>query len=211
MSASGVFLKATELKRHVAAAALLLIAAGCATQRTTTALPDLGDWAARTAFLAGADDFEYTARIGVSSGTDGFNGKLRWTQSGPAFIATVGGPLGVGTVRMEGSGDAVTLTDNDGVRTELRDVETDLVIRYGWTIPVTSLRYWALGIPEPDVPAVTHFQGDGLLARLEQRGWTVAISHYRDGGAGQPMPYRLSVSNADTRVRIVIDKWSFFE
>ena len=211
MCASVVSRKANERTRHAAAAALLLIAAGCATQRTTAPLPDLDDWAARTAYLAGADDFEYTARIGVSTGTDGFNGKLRWTQSGTGFVATVSGPLGVGTVRIEGTGDAVTLTDNDGLRTELSDVETDLAIRYGWTIPVTSLRYWALGIPDPGTTAATQFHSDGLLARLGQRGWTVAISHYRDAGAGQPMPYRLSVSNADTRVRIVIDKWSFFE
>jgi outer membrane lipoprotein LolB len=191
--------------------AILVAAGGCATQRDTVALPDLGGWAARTGYLAAADDFEFAARIGVKTADDGFNGKLRWIQQGAAFEATVGGPLGVGTVRIEGEGDAVVLIDNEGARTELRDVETDLLLRYGWTIPVSSLRYWALGIPDPEAPAETRFHADGLLESLEQRGWTVVISSYRDGGAGQPMPYRLSASNADTRVRIVIDKWLFFE
>ena len=30
---------------------------------------------------------------------------------------------------------------------ERQDAERDLYLRYGWTIPVRSLRYWALGIP----------------------------------------------------------------
>ena len=73
-----------------------------------------------------------------------------------------------------------------------------------------SLRYWALGIPDPALPAQTEFDADGQLARLEQRNWTVLITRYRDGG-GQLMPSRLTASNADTRVRVVIDKWLFFD
>ena len=211
MCASAGSRRAISFLRQAALLAIIVAASGCATQRETLTLPDLGGWAARTGFLAGADKFEFAARIGVKTTDDGFNGKLRWIQDGAAFEATVGGPLGVGTVRIEGEGDAVVLTDNDGARTELGDVETDLLLRYGWTIPVSSLRYWALGIPDPEAPAETRFHADGLLASLEQRGWTVIISHYRDGGAGQPMPYRFSASNAGTRVRIVIDKWLFFE
>ena len=37
---------------------------------------------------------------------------------------------------------------------------------YGWTIPVTSLRFWALGIPDPASPAETEFGDDGQLRKL---------------------------------------------
>jgi outer membrane biogenesis lipoprotein LolB len=36
----------------------------------------------------------------------------------------------------------------------------------------------------------------------------VTIDEYRDGG-GQPMPRRLSASNPESRVRLVIDRWKF--
>ncbi len=88
------------------------------------------------------------------------------------------------------------------------DAELELRQRYGWTIPVASLRYWALGIPDPATPAETVLNADGQLASLRQRDWRVAVSRYRDGG-GQPMPGRLSAENADTRVRLVIDRWVF--
>ena len=188
---------------------LLLIAACATTARPTVDLPDIGSWDTRNAVLVGLEDWAFKGRIAVKAGEEGFNGKINWLQQGDAFDTTVGGPLGVGTVRIEGDGSRMVLTDKDGVRTVLVDAELELRLRYGWTIPVASLRYWALGIPDPTMPAETEVDADGRLARLEQRNWTVAISRYREGG-GQQMPRILTASNPDTRVRMVIDRWSFF-
>jgi outer membrane lipoprotein LolB len=116
----------------------------------------------------------------------------------------------MGTVLIEGDGNVISLTDKDGVETVLQDPELELRRRYGWTIPIASLRYWALGIPDPGEPASTEFDEDGLLSRLEQRGWVVEISRYREGG-GQQMPRILSATNPATRVRMVIDRWLFFD
>lgn len=168
------------------------------------------DWEARRAVLGGIDEWEFKGRIGVSAGEEGFNGNLRWWQKGELFRASVSGPLGIGTVRMEGNDETVTVTDDDGEVTELEDADAELQAMYGWTIPVASLRYWALGIPDPASPAETEFNEHGRLARLEQRDWSVTISDYREDG-GRPMPRRVTAENHDTRVRIVIDNWIFYE
>jgi outer membrane lipoprotein LolB len=168
----------------------LSLLAGCATTRQGIPLPDISTWEARSTVLGNLREWEFVGRI--------------------AFKATVGGPLGIGTVRIEGDSRSVVLTDKDGVQTSLRDAETELRYRYGWTIPVTSLRYWALGIPDPSMAAETQFDDGGRLARLRQSEWVVEISRYREGG-GQPMPRILSVTNSDTRVRMVIDRWLFFD
>jgi outer membrane lipoprotein LolB len=160
--------------------------------------------------LGALRDWEFSGRIAVSAGDDGFNGKLRWAQKNDTFQATVSGPLGIGTVRIEGEGERAALIDKDGVRTELQNVEQDLLRRYGWTIPVKSLRYWALGIPDPMLDAQIELNDDNQLARLQQYDWTLAISSYRSS-SGQSMPNRLSASKLETRVRIVIDKWKFFD
>lgn len=186
-----------------------LVFTGCAT-RQAVQLPEIDGWAARIQVLGGIDNWQFSGRIAVSAGEDGFNGKIRWEQIDDRYRATVGGPLGIGTVRIEGDGRSVTLTDKDGVRNELQNAEVDIQSRYGWTIPVQSLRYWALGIPDPTGPATTDFNDNGQLVSLAQRGWTVTISRYRSGG-GQLMPSHLSAYNSDTRVRIVIDRWRFFE
>jgi len=186
-----------------------LFVAGCAAPRSAL-LPDISGWETRTTVLGGLDEWEFGGRIAVKTDTDGFNGKLRWTQEGDTFSATVSGPLSIGKVRIAGDKRAVVMTDKDGERTVLDDVELELRYRYGWAIPVASLRYWALGIPDPSAPAETRLNAAGQLESLTQRDWDVSISRYADGG-GQPMPKLLTAQNADTRVRLVIDHWIFFQ
>ena len=188
----------------------LIVLAGCATTRESVELPAFGSWDARNEFLASIRDWEFRGRIAVKAGDEGFNGKFNWVQQDEAFSATVGGPLGIGTVLIEGDGQSVVLTDKDGVETALQNAEEELRWRYGWTIPVSSLRYWALGIPDPDVAAITELDDNGHLVRLEQSDWIVEISRYREGG-GQQMPRILSATNPNTRVRMVIDRWLFFD
>lgn len=194
--------------------AVLLVVAlaimGCAATPQGVNLPPIDSWGTRTQVLTDIRDWEFKGRIAVKAGDDGFNGKFNWAQEGDAFNATVGGPLGMGTVRIEGDGNTIVLTDKDGVATVLDDAEAELRWRYGWTIPVASLRYWALGIPDPAFPAATRLDDDGRLIRLEQSEWVVEISRYREGG-GQQMPRILSATNPDTRVRMVIDRWLFFD
>jgi outer membrane lipoprotein LolB len=184
------------------------LAAGCASQRGLD-LPDISDWDRRQSVLETVEEFEFRGRVGVKAGADGFNGKLRWTQEAAHFKATLSGPLGIGTVTIDGDDSEVEVTDKDGVTTTLHEVEPELYARYGWTIPVQSLRYWAMGIPAPGTAAETEFSESGELKFLRQRGWTVEFSRYRIAGGGQPMPVRLTAQNADTQVRLVIDEWVF--
>jgi outer membrane lipoprotein LolB len=190
--------------------AVLVLLAGCVTTPESIDLPDIDSWDTRTDVLGSIENWEFKGRIAVKAGDDGFNGKFNWAQQDSDFSATVGGPLGMGTVRIEGDGQLITLTDNDGVETVLHDPEVELRWRYGWTIPVTSLRYWALGIPDPATPSTTRLDEQGLLSRLEQSGWVVEISKYHEGG-GQQMPRVLTATNPDTRVRMVIDRWLFLD
>jgi outer membrane lipoprotein LolB len=186
----------------------LAFLAGCATQRGVE-LAEIPDWEARKALLSETTRWEISGRIGVSAGDEGFNGKLWWWQREDYFRANISGPLGVGTVRIEGEGQRITVTDNGGEAVELQDAESDLRLRYGWTIPVTSLRFWALGIPDPAIPAETVIGEEGLLRKLEQSGWTVTFSEYREGG-GQQMPRRFTADADNARVKLVIDNWIFY-
>ncbi len=189
---------------------VLLVLAGCAATPEHVDLPPIDGWGARNEVLGSVQDWQFKGRIAVKAGDEGFNAKFNWTQEGQSFSATVGGPLGMGTVRIEGDGRSVVLTDKDGESTVLEDAEAELYWRYGWTIPIASMRYWALGIPDPGTKALTELDDDGRLTRLEQRGWVVEISKYREGG-GQQMPRILSATNPETRVRMVIDRWLFFD
>ncbi len=185
----------------------LLLLAGCAVQRGVE-LPPLPDWETRQAVLAGLDDWEFKGRVAVKAGEEGFNANLRWRQEGEVFHAALSGPLGIGTVRIEGDGEAVAVTDNDGKVHHLEDADADLQAMYGWTLPVASLRYWALGIPDPASPAATELSSQGELETLRQRDWIVNFTDYEED-AGVPLPRRMTALNHETRVRLVIHDWTF--
>lgn len=193
--------------RYLSLALALTSVAGCAVQGSV-ALPALSDWDTRTRILADLDDWEFRGRIGVSAGSEGFNGKLRYTQNEEVFRAAVSGPLGFGTIQIRGDDRKVTVTDKDGEVWTLTDPEVDLQVMYGWTMPVASMRYWALGIPDPTALAFTEFNDEGLLTSLEQGNWNIEIAQYREGG-GQMMPRRLTAVSGDNKVRLVIDNWTF--
>ena len=186
---------------------LTVLISACVTPKSLE-LPDLSDWESRQKILVGVDEWEFAGRIGVSAGEEGFNGQLRWRQDGVVFRARINGPLGVGTVFINGDRREITVTDRDGVVTELHDAEVELRQMYGWTIPVASLRFWALGIPDPASPAETEFGEDGQLSTLRQQDWEVEFTQYREGG-GQLMPGRLTAVNDDVKVILVIDSWTF--
>ena len=194
--------------RIAATTALALLVAGCAAPRSAL-LPEIDSWESRTAVLGELKDWEFSGRIAVKTDADGFNGKLRWTQNDDDYSASVSGPIGIGTVRIEGDARSAVMTEKDGTRTRLEDAELEFSQRYGWSIPIDSLRFWALGIPDPTTLAETTVGDDGLLQSLTQGGWAVSVSRYRDGG-GQLMPARLTAENADTRVRLIIDHWIFY-
>ena len=72
--------------------------------------------------------YEFSGRIGVRAGDDGFNGKIWWRQDGIVYRARISGPIGIGTVFVNGDGGEVMLTDKDGEVTELDDAERDLLV-----------------------------------------------------------------------------------
>jgi outer membrane lipoprotein LolB len=196
-------------RKYLLYAMCVLLAVGCATQGGI-GLPPMQDWETRQAVLGATTRWEFHGRIGVSAGDEGFNGKLWWWQRDDDFRASISGPFGAGAIRIAGFESRFTMTDKDGEVVEIENAEADLQAMYGWNIPVDSLRYWALGIPDPHIPAVTEFGSDGMLATIEQRNWRVDISQYRDSD-GQLMPRRLSAVSNDAKVVLIIDNWSFFQ
>jgi outer membrane lipoprotein LolB len=192
--------------------AIPLIALGLVTAcapRPIQELPVFTSWEDRNQVLAELPEWEFRGRLGVRSAEEGFNGKVHWRQFEADYNAQISGPIGFGTVRISGNPGLVRLVDRDGRLTVLTDPENDLRSLYGWTLPVSSLRFWALGIPDPQVPATTIVVDErGLLTVLAQGGWRIEYPDYRPY-AGQPMPRRLVASAGDARVVLVFDAWVF--
>ena len=158
----------------------------------------------------GHDDFGQRERFAidrtVAAGDTGFSAALRWAQSGQRADLELDGPLGMGGLRILASGDEFSLTTSQGERLDGAEA------RAGFALPLESLRYWVLGVPDPAGPAEERIAADeSRLDGLEQGGWRIDYPAYATRGTRSEsagLPRRVDVSRSDARVRLLIEAWS---
>lgn len=187
---------ASLVARSCLAFGVLLLGA-CAGLRSLP-LPDRqlpASWEERRSALQAWWGYDLRGRVAVASGDDGFSGALRWVQSGSRVRLEIDGPLGVGGARYDL--DPATL-DGEALGSAL-----------GVPVPVTSLRYWLLGVPDPALAAEESLEtGAARLAALRQSGWSVAYTRYAAvPGTRLELPQRIEVSREGLRLRLSVESW----
>lgn len=164
-------------------------------------------WAERRAVLQSLGQFVLRGRVAVSAAGEGFNASLHWEQTDDAAHLSLDGPLGIGGLELESRDGAFTLRDARGESLDGEAARSELERRLGFELPLGSLRFWVLGVPDPGRPAEEVLNEAQQLTRLLQDGWTIDFDRYARIGA-QWRPMRLTARREDARVRLVIDRWA---
>ena len=185
---------------------MALALAGCATTPGRTTQRESVDRDAQRAALLALTEWHVEGRIAVTAGGDGWSGTFAWSQAEEDLDVRFRGPLGLGGFHMKGDMTGLRVQTTSGEDFQLTDPEEDLRQRYGWSVPVQSMRYWMLGVPGADAPARETFAGDGRLATLEQRGWVVRYDGWSEA-AGLLLPRKLTMEREGVRVRVVAERW----
>lgn len=186
----------------VLAAGLTACAAGPAVQEA-----DGVGWPAARERLARIEAFVMNGRVAVAADPEGFNGRVEWRQDDEAFDIALRGPLGVGSAALTGDTTGVTLTRSDGRDVFVTDPQGALEEELGWSIPITALRYWLVGLPRPDAPAQETLNEPGTrLARLDQDDWRVEYASYQDAGEWI-LPRKVTLTRPGVRIRLIADGW----
>ncbi|MBV6422762.1 MAG: Outer-membrane lipoprotein LolB [Steroidobacteraceae bacterium] len=188
----------------VAIAATLLAACASAPVREGAPAP----WPERRAALQADAAFSLSGRVAIRTGDTGLNASLRWRQEGAVSHVTLDGPLGIGGAEVELRGDELALRTSHGDHLEGDAARAELERRIGFPLPLAALRYWVRGVPEPGAGADEVVdEAHQRLASLVQDGWEISYTEYAAGSAGI-LPRRLSAQRGNTRVRLVIDRWT---
>ncbi len=152
--------------------------------------------------------WEMTGRIGLTVSKDSYNGSVSWDQNGEAIDFRFRGPLGIGGVRIHGDLDEqVRVKTTTGQDFTVSDFETEMQARMGWSIPINSLRYWALGIVDPEVDADVVLNDADLLEELVQGNWKVVYERYQEVD-GVDLPKKFKITGPDTRIKMVVNDWT---
>jgi outer membrane lipoprotein LolB len=157
--------------------------------------------------LQSLEHFALRGRVAVAAADEGFNANLRWTQDGDRSQVTLEGPLGVGGAQLTAAGDELTVITARGERVENAAAHAELAAHLGFDPPLSSLRYWVLGVPDPREPANESLdQAQQRLSGLTQSGWHVEYQSYGLAG-GEALPARMTMQRDAVRVRLLVDDW----
>jgi outer membrane lipoprotein LolB len=151
-------------------------------------------------------DWELQGRISVTRGEQGWHAGLDWENHADRFRLQVSGPLGQGAMQLAGDAQGVTLLDADGRLYRAADAESLMQQVAGWQLPVSGLRYWVRGIPDPEVHLEVMLDGEGRLQQLRQSGWTIRYQRFVLVN-GVEWPDKLTLEHDDLVLKLVIDQW----
>lgn len=160
-------------------------------------------WKRRAASLLYLKTFTLDARLAVKG--EGGGGNLHWVQEGENINLTVSGPLGMGGLRASGT-LAQALIETNGEKFWTADPEATFKERIGWNLPLRKIRYWVLGVPQPDEPEEHSLDTQGRLLTLKQGGWEIQYPEYQ-AVTYVELPRFILLKSADVEARVVIDGW----
>lgn len=163
-------------------------------------------WEARRSALQALEHYQIKGRVAVAAGQEGFTAGLRWVQNGAQTQLALDGPLGVGGVRVTTDGTTLSLLNAHGERLDSEAARAELKTRLGFDAPLSSLRFWILGVPDPSAPAAEVVDVERRLASLQQNDWQIEYADYVVV-KGEWLPGRMTLRRDDVRVRLIIDHW----
>lgn len=188
----------------------VLVLAGCSTapERPPPTMPAEQAWALRQSSLKAVDRWVVNGRIAVRVDNESWHANILWSQAPERYAISVIAPLGGGTFQLEGDRSRVYLrTPDDGVF--VADNPDALMLEVlGLQIPVSGMRYWVLGVPQPGTAGDYDLDPWGRLKQLRQSAWQVDFLRYRNSG-GRELPDKVFMKNERFEVRLVISEWSF--
>jgi len=163
-------------------------------------------WEARSAQLGTVDRFLMQAR-GSYGRLMPVKADLRWQQNADnSFELRVAGPFGIGATTINGTPDNVQVRTKSGTY-QSNNPEQWIQDKMGWTLPISGLRFWILGMPSPHSDADIDLDSEGRVLTLEQDGWTLSYTEYQKAGDYQ-LPRKFDVSNKDVKLKVVVDSWA---
>ncbi|MGQ5524563.1 lipoprotein insertase outer membrane protein LolB [Chitinimonas sp. PSY-7] len=169
--------------------ATLLLVAGCASYKPAPAAPS-----------ALPNQYSVSGKVAVNAAGKGYNARFSWSHHNQQDRVDISNPLGQVVARLEMMPDGARFFDTDGRLHLADDIESLSERELGWRLPAAGLRYWLLGLADPE-RAASWQEEDGARVLL-QDGWRI---QYPAASVGAPD--KLSLKRNDLEVRIALYDW----
>lgn len=147
------------------------------------------------------DSWSFDGRLAITGRNDSWSASINWSHDPRQEEIKLSGPLGQGATVIELTDDFVSIDRGNG-KVQTSDQPEDFVSQQlGVFVPIQSLRYWVIGLPEPTQSFLETTDG------FTQAGWLVSYKETQSV-VGQSMPRKISVVNPDVKLKLIIDQWA---
>ena len=144
--------------------------------------------------------WSFEGRVAITGKKDAWQANINWTHTEDKEEIKLAGPLGQGATLIQLAGDRVTIDRGDNKPLTSTQPEQFINQQLGLFVPVKSLRYWVIGIPEPSSRFSLTPTG------FTQAGWLIDYKQMQSIN-NSAMPYKITVSNEQLKLKLIIDQW----
>ncbi|WP_372749392.1 lipoprotein insertase outer membrane protein LolB [Litorivivens sp.] len=166
---------------------MALIVAACGSTPKQAPLDESGYWSVQ-------------GRVGLWAHGEQESANFNWQDCNDRYRIRLSGPLGVGTTIIYGDAQQVSL-HRGGDPEVTADSPEALLASLGWVMPVSALRYWLRGLPDPDAPHQQHPQEAGSATELTQYGWTIQYQPSSERAE------RITLESDNVRLKWMLRDW----
>ena len=160
--------------------------------------------------LSALEHWAVKGRIGLIHGEEGWHAGLSWAQQGAAFEIDLDGPVGQAALRMIGDDQLITLFLPDEAPMSADTPERLVRDKLGWELPVSGMRWWIKGQPQPDANSVNTLDESGRLQDIKQTDWRVRFLEYQTVD-GIDLPRKMRIEHRELTIKLVLHEWTLGE
>ncbi len=153
------------------------------------------------------DAWRFEGRLAVKTHNDSWHANLEWSHSFELDKLQLSGPFGQGATQILIYPDSIRITDSKGNTEVSENPGRTLERRFGFKAPLSALKYWVLGVTEPNAKNCIENDTNGFLRKIWHKDWEVFIKKYRVLNK-YTVPKLIEIKNDDVILKLVIDRWS---
>jgi outer membrane lipoprotein LolB len=148
-------------------------------------------------------------RIAVRTSADAFQASLQWEHERAQDRVLISGPFNQGGVSIVLQDKLILVRESGGEVKTSSDPAALLRKELGFAVPLSSLRYWVIGIAEPAASSIPTYDEAGQLRLLSQAGWQLRYENFIPV-EGLMLPQKLAGQGGDMSLKLVVDDWQIF-
>lgn len=128
---------------------------------------------------------------------------FEWQQNQNNYAINISGPMNLRRVNIVGTANQVALCQSNNKCIKAKSPEQLFFNQFGWQLPISNMRYWALALPAPAKIEATRFDQYGHLVALKQQGWKIYYSEFHPVG-NVDLPDTIELQNKKFFIKLKI-------